>query len=120
MDRIFLRDLSLETVIGTLPEERLKKQTLVLNVTLDLDLTRAGMTDDLAYSVNYQELESEIISLGNNSSFLLIERFASAVLDLCMAFPLVRRAEVTVDKPGALTHCRSVAVQLSRCRSGME
>lgn len=116
MDRIFLRDLSLETVIGTLPEERLKKQSLIINVMLELDLAPAGQLDDLSLSLDYQALEEAIVELGKKSSFLLIERFASAVLDLCMQSQLVQKAEVTVDKPGALKHCRSVAVTLCRGR----
>jgi len=48
------------------------------------------------------------------SSYFLIETLASRVADICLESPLVQRADVTVDKPGALRFARSVAVRVIR------
>jgi dihydroneopterin aldolase/D-erythro-7,8-dihydroneopterin triphosphate epimerase len=42
LDQIFIRDLSLRCIIGVFPEEREKKQDVLINVVMSVDLTRAG------------------------------------------------------------------------------
>ena len=34
MDKIYIRDLAVNTIIGTLPEERKKKQKLIFNIEI--------------------------------------------------------------------------------------
>jgi dihydroneopterin aldolase/D-erythro-7,8-dihydroneopterin triphosphate epimerase len=114
MDRIFIRDLRVTCIIGTLPEERLKRQALRLNVELTVSLVKAGRTDLLTETVDYHALEADIATLARGSRFRLIERMAEEVAALCLARPGVRRAQVTVDKPAAGRFARSMAVQVIR------
>ena len=116
MDRIHIQDLSLRCVIGVLPEERREKQDVVLNVTLFVDLTRAGDTDSLADTVDYKSLKGRIRTLVEDSCFSLVEKLASEVAGVCLADPRVARVAVRVDKPGALRFARSVAVEIERSR----
>ena len=117
MDKIILRDLRVVTTIGTLPAERRQQRELLLNLELELDLNEAGTGDDLARTVNYQMLERQILQLGADSRFRLIERFAAATAELCLSHAPVMAVEVTVVIPGALAHTRSVAVKLRRERN---
>lgn len=114
MDKLFIRDLSVECIIGTRPEERTMKQVVVLNVELECDLAEAGRSDDLADTVNYSELQSKIVATAIEGEFLLIERLAAVVADLCLAERLVEGAVITVDKPGALVGAKSAAVTICR------
>jgi FolB domain-containing protein len=116
MDKIIINDLKVKTVIGTLPEERTRKQTLIINLELDLSLKKAGTSDDLLDSVDYSKIESRIVELGEKSEFYLIEAFAEESARICLAESLVASAKVRVDKPGALKHSKSVAVCIERNR----
>jgi FolB domain-containing protein len=116
MDKIIINDLKVETVIGTLPEERTRRQTLIINLELSLSLEKAGKSDDLFDSVDYSKIESAIIELGEKSEFFLIEAFAEETARICLADPLVMSANIRVDKPGALKNSRSVAVYIERNR----
>ena len=69
MDKILIRNLELRTIIGLYERERTAKQALILNLELRGDFSRAGKTDSLEGSVNYREVEEQVIALVENSSF---------------------------------------------------
>ena len=52
MDRIILRGLPVDCVIGTLPRERVAPQRVFFDLTLSGDFSRAGATDDLNDAVD--------------------------------------------------------------------
>ena len=116
LDKIFIRDLLLRCLVGINPEEREKKQDVVLNIALAVDLTEAGSSDDIAATVDYKSLKNRVIELVEGSSFFLVERLATAIAEACLMEPRVCEATVTVDKPGALRFARSVAVEVTRGR----
>ena len=48
---------------------------------------------------------------------MLVERLAQELVDICFDIaPRVRQVEMTVEKPGALRHARSVGITIHRQR----
>ncbi len=115
-DRIEIRDLEVSCIIGIQPKERVAKQTISLNLVLECDLSRACASDDIHDTVDYKVLKDRILDEIGASEHFLIERLADHVIGLCMSDGRVERVTVCVDKPGALTGARSVAVQITRDR----
>ena len=113
-DTMYIRDLVVECIIGTNPEERTIKQKLVLNIEMDCNLRVAGISDDLEDAVNYNAVSQEIIETLEKSEFFLIEKTAAVVAEICRGQPGVRGVVVTVDKPGALECASSAAVRIER------
>jgi dihydroneopterin aldolase/D-erythro-7,8-dihydroneopterin triphosphate epimerase len=116
MDRIHIRDLALRCIIGLYPEEREKQQDILINVTLETDLRAAGKSDDLNDTVDYKSIKLNILDFVENSSFNLIESLAEGIAEICLRDSKVQSATVTIDKPGALRFCKSVAVEVTRTR----
>lgn len=114
MDKIFIRDLALRCIIGLYPEERINKQDVIINVTMTTDLSAAGKSDDLNDTVDYKAIKLNILEFAENSSFNLIESLAEGIAQICLKDPKVQNTTVTIDKPGALRFCRSVAVEVTR------
>ena len=115
-DKIYIRDLSIRCIIGVNQEERTEKQDVIINVILFADTRKAGQTDDLDDSVDYKKVKKTILSLVENSEFLLIEKLAEEIAKVCLEDSKVQKVNVTVDKPGALRYTRSVAVEIVRTR----
>jgi FolB domain-containing protein len=116
-DRIHIRDLSLRTIIGVHDWERKDRQDVVLQLTLEADLSRPAATDDFEDAVDYRAVTKAVIEHVEASHFRLLERLAATVAELTLErFPAVSAVTVTVDKPGALRFTRSVAVELRRER----
>ena len=117
VDKIVLSGLRANPVIGVYPAERLRRQAVVIDVEISLDLSRAAASDALEDTVNYAEIEERITRLASESSFLLIERLAGAIGELVLEYPPVEQVRVRVEKPGAARYARAVAVEITTGRS---
>ena len=100
MDRILLDGMVFYGRHGTLPAERELGQPFVVDVELSLDLRPAGLSDDLAQTVDYGEvhrLAREIVEgTPVNLTETVAERIAAAILD---EHPAVEAVRVRVAKP---------------------
>ena len=114
MDKIHIRDLSLKCIIGINRDERSRKQSILINVTIYTDLSKACRTDNIKDSVDYKAVKKKIISAIESSSFFLIEKLAETIAGICLENKKVQKVRVCVDKPGALRFSRSVAVEITR------
>jgi D-erythro-7,8-dihydroneopterin triphosphate epimerase len=116
MDRIYIRELALRCIIGIYPQERREKQDIVVNIALDGDFRKAACSDNIEDAINYKTLKKAVIQLVEESKFNLIETLADRIARACLKDKAVKRATVTVDKPGALRFARSVAAEVTRER----
>jgi len=114
MDKIYIRNLKLETLIGVYPDERTVKQYLILNITLSCDLHKAGASDNLDDTIDYKTIEDNVASAIINGEFCLIERIAEAVAEICLEAPGVEGVIVRVEKSGTLTYAESAIVEIER------
>jgi D-erythro-7,8-dihydroneopterin triphosphate epimerase len=116
LDQIVIHDLRLRCVVGLEPQERLNKQEVIVQISLHVDLRKAGRTDRIADTVDYKALKKEILRMAESSRFHLVEALAQGIADICLARDRVARVEVTVEKPGALRFARTVGVRIVRGR----
>ncbi len=115
-DWIHLRKVAANCVLGAYPAERKKPRGVWMDISLELDTRSAAESDELADALNYEEIEAEAISIAKKGKFFLIETLAERVAEACLGHPQVRGVRVVVDKPGALSRTRSVAVEIERRR----
>jgi FolB domain-containing protein len=115
-DILRIRDLLVRCIVGLKPEERNKRQDILVNVTLAADLGKACRSDRLRDSVDYRAIKHKILGAAETTRFYLIERLAQHIADLCLEDPKVRQATVSVQKPGALRFARCAEVEISRSR----
>src|SRR3989337_1661531 len=101
-DRILLEGMIFYGKHGTLPAERELGQPFVVDVELHLDLQPAGLSDDLAQTVDYSEVHRRAKSVVEgppvNLTEAVAERIAAAILE---DHPLVETVRVKVAKPHA-------------------
>ena len=116
MDTLFLRDLTVYAIVGVNPDERVERQPVTVNVELGCDLAAPCASDRLEDTVNYKILQDRIVHEAETSRFLLIERLAQRIAEICLDEPKVATVTVTVDKPRALRFTRSAAVRIVRTR----
>jgi D-erythro-7,8-dihydroneopterin triphosphate epimerase len=117
LDRIHIKDLSVTGIIGIKPEERVTPQEIRVNATLWVDTTAAARSDDIGDAANYRTITKAMIDHIREGSPLLVERLCQELVDVCFATdPKVEAVELTVEKPGALRHARSVGITIRRFR----
>ncbi len=86
MDSIFINDLKVKCIIGTLPEERSIKQPLIINAEMFLPLREAGCGGGLAASVNYAEVEEMLVKRSSESSYFLLEELAEELAEAVLEY----------------------------------
>jgi len=118
LDRIHIRDLGVRCIVGINPDERREKQDVILNITLYADLQSACQSDRIEDTLDYRQVKKRVLAMAENSSYLLLERLAECVAQVCLETPRVECVAVTVDKPAALRFARSVAVEIVRNTPG--
>lgn len=117
LDIIHIRDLRIVCIIGINPRERVEPQEVVVNLDMYVDLREASLSDDIDKTVDYKVLKDQLLSRFEKSQYFLLEKMATEICNEVFAFsPRIERIQVSVDKPGALTGARSVAVSLGRMR----
>lgn len=109
---INVRNLRLRTIIGFNPEEREKKQDVVINLEISYRINAAVIEDHVESALNYKVITKQVIQLVEEGEFLLLEKLAAEVLDLSSRHPGVEHARVTIDKPHALRFADSVSISL--------
>ncbi len=110
---IHVKNLRLRTLIGFNPEEKIKRQDVVINIEVDYRLSSSVLDDDVSEALNYKSITKKVIEFVENGSFLLLEKLVSDVLGICSEHPSVERARVTIDKPHALRFADSVSLSMS-------
>jgi 7,8-dihydroneopterin aldolase/epimerase/oxygenase len=121
-DRITLTGLTARGYHGVYPAERANGQDFIVDVTLELPLTTAAGSDDVADTVHYGELADALVAIITGEPVNLLETLATRLADACLADPRVQRATVTVHKPQApIAHAfGDVSVTLQRTREEPE
>ena len=107
-----LNGLSVRCIIGDLPAERKARQTLRVDVAIDMP-GKACLTDDIAHTADYAALAERVTAALVAAECRLLERAAKVALDACRSCAKRARAiEVTVTKRGAVRGLESASVTI--------
>ncbi len=106
MDKIFVKGLKIDCIIGILPHERVNLQPLILDITLEHDLKDAAQKHDLSFSIDYallsKRVEDYVIArkaplleeLGYELCALIIKEFKPHKVTIRLTKPLAVKASV--------------------------
>lgn len=119
MDKIYVNGMQFYGYHGVFPEETSLGQRFAVDLTVSINLKKAGETDDLECSVNYAELYQACKEIVEGKPFKLVEAVAEKIASRILhAFPLISEVTVKVIKPDPPIpgHYQSVAVEITRRR----
>ncbi|MDJ0711121.1 MAG: dihydroneopterin aldolase [Woeseiaceae bacterium] len=114
MDKIFLRELKIETIIGIWDWERKIRQTVVIDLEMSADIAKAAATDDIKDTLNYKGVAKRIQQFVSESSFQLVETLAERIAGIVRDEFGVAWVRVQVHKPGAIRGSRDVGIDIER------
>ena len=114
MDKIFLRELATEAVIGFHDWERKVKQTLLIDLEIATDVSATASHDDIQRTFDYHAVARRVRTFVEESQFHLIETLAENVARVLLSEFGVKWVKVSVRKPGAIQFTREVGVEIER------
>ncbi len=113
---IRIKNLLLRTYVGINPDEKTKKQDVLINLTIRCDRILNAEEGHIEQTLDYKKVVKTIIPFVENNRFELLEVMTRQVLDLVMSFEGVQWAQVEIDKPHAIRFAESVSVTLEASR----
>ncbi len=127
LDQICLTNIRSYGYTGALPEEQILGQWFEVDVTLWLDLSRAGESDRLEDTLNYCTIIEPIKQLISTTKFFLLERLATAIAELILypasPHPIpVQQVRVRLNKPHAPIpdFDGTITIELTRSRNSLD
>ncbi len=119
MDKIFLKELTTETVIGIFDWERQIKQTIAIDLEMSADIRRAAATDSIEDTLNYKAVAKRVLGFIEESRFELVETLAEQIARLILTEFDVEWVRLTLHKPGAIRHSKDVGVMIERSKADL-
>ncbi|MCU8083560.1 dihydroneopterin aldolase [Shewanella sp. SM23] len=116
MDKVLIRQLRVDTVIGVYEWEKTIHQSLLLDIDMAWDNKPAAATDDYQYALCYETVSNRLTELITEHPIELIETVAERVADCLLQEFNVTWVKVVVMKPGAVATAASVGVEIERSR----
>jgi 7,8-dihydroneopterin aldolase/epimerase/oxygenase len=119
VDKIYVNQMEFYGYHGVFPEETRLGQRFAVDLTVELDLSKAGKSDDLNESINYADLYMVCKDIVEGQPFKLVESIAEKIAETILErFTLVEACHVKVIKPDPPIpgHYKSVAVEITRSR----
>ncbi|RLQ21193.1 dihydroneopterin aldolase [Seongchinamella sediminis] len=114
MDRVYIKGLKTDAVIGVYDWERDIRQTLVLDLELAADNRAAAATDAIEDAVDYDAISGRILAYVADSEFQLIETLAERVAEIVLSEFGVPWLRLRLAKPGAVAEAGDVGVIIER------
>jgi dihydroneopterin aldolase len=118
-DRIFLRGLSVDCIIGFIEWERRVRQTVVIDLEMPVDCRRAALSDDVADTLDYKRVAKRVIAFVAASQFNLVESLVERTALLVLEEFGVEWVRLSINKPGAIRGSRDVGVTIERTRADL-
>jgi 7,8-dihydroneopterin aldolase/epimerase/oxygenase len=118
-DRLHVSGIRAYGYVGVYPEEKTLGQWYEVDLTLWLDLAKAGHSDRLEDTHDYSADVKAIQTLIKTAQFDLIERLAEAIAHLVLQSPEIHQVAVKLTKvaPAIPDFMGSVSVEITRAQS---
>lgn len=98
MDAIQIKEIKAYGYTGLLPEEQILGQWFAVDLTLWVDLTPAGDSDQIEDTVDYRAAIMIVKRLITTEKFTLVERLATAISTELLNLELVEQVRVQLTK----------------------
>ena len=102
---------------GVLETEKVTGQDFYVDVVLEVDLSSASVSDDVADTINYAEVTDLVVREITGDPVSLIEKLARNIADRIKAtYPQATAVSVTVHKPQApvKAEVKDISVTINR------
>ncbi|AVQ34614.1 dihydroneopterin aldolase [Staphylococcus kloosii] len=116
-DTIFLNGLQFYGYHGALPEENKIGQIFIVDITLNVDLTEAGKSDDVLDTVHYGEVFEDVKAIMEGSPVNLVEHLAERIAKRINSHynrVMETKVRITKKNPPIQGHYDGVGVEIVR------
>ncbi len=116
MDKIFIRGLTVETLIGLHAWEQRTPRPLIFDLELGTDIREAASSDNVRDAIDYQAVSEAVAKFTQENPVGLLETLAERLSrQLFRQFPILS-LKLSINKPGAVAGVKAMGVEIDRRR----
>ncbi|MCW8090504.1 dihydroneopterin aldolase [Alteromonas sp. ASW11-130] len=117
METICIQGLQVNTLIGVYDWERTQNTSLLFDIELDADLTRAMSSDDVKDTIDYANVAEFIQHTAATCEFELLEALGNKIMESVLANYPALSIRLAITKPNILPAAKQVIVRMSRSQT---
>lgn len=114
MDIIFLEQVKVQTKLGVPDWERAVPQTIILDIEIGYDFSKACQSDVIEDTIDYGQVVGRLRETLAEHSFKLVEALGEHVCQLILREFKAQNVKLKVSKPGILPGLKALGVVLYR------
>ncbi len=114
MDKVFIRGLQVDAVIGVYDWEKQVRQPLVFDLDMAWDIRIAAATDDLMHALDYHAVTLFIERFVREQHFQLLESLLERLAEELLKEFGMPWLSIRVEKPAVVPQARAVGLYIER------
>ncbi len=114
MDRIYLRDLEIDAVVGVYDWEQRIQRRLRFDIELAADTRIAAYSGEIGDTVDYEAVANAVRAIVTREPHALLESLAEEIAEALMAQFGTPWLRIKLGKPGAVPGVREVGIEIER------
>lgn len=112
--KIFIKNLTLQCIIGCNEDERHRKQPVRITIEFWTNIAVPGSSDLIDDTVSYSTIHAEVVKLVEHSQFHLIEALSNAIAEKVLEGQRVEKVKVIVEKVAVYDDVESVGIEIEK------
>ncbi|WP_018122913.1 dihydroneopterin aldolase [Wohlfahrtiimonas chitiniclastica] len=117
MDKVIIRNLKAEAIIGIYDFERVAKQPVIISLEMAWDNKKPASTEDIADALDYEKVSKSVKALIESSSFQLVETLAETIAEHVLMTYHTQSLYLELKKPNAIDFTDYVGLSMTRTRA---
>lgn len=113
---IKIKNFRLKTIIGIHEWEEKVDREIIINAEIDTDFVASLHSDNIADTIDYDNIITKIKNLISKNRFKLIEKLAQEIMNKIMEDNRIKRCKLEVDKVGVVESVESFSVTIEQKR----
>jgi dihydroneopterin aldolase len=114
MDIVFIRDLRIDTTIGIYDWERQIRQTVVIDLEMGTDISKAAASDHIDDTLDYKAVAKRLIRFVADAEYQLVETLAEECARIVREEFGVPWVRLMLNKKGAVRGAEGVGIIIER------
>ena len=114
MDKVFISQLHVETIIVVYDFEKKSKQSLYFDIEMLSDIKPAAQNDDINLALDYAKVSERVIEHSTAKQVELLETLVEQLAQIILTEFNTPKVTIKVSKPAAVAQAQTVGVEITR------
>ncbi|MBH0039152.1 dihydroneopterin aldolase [Pseudoalteromonas sp. SWN166] len=117
MDKVFISQLHVDTIIGVYDFEKESKQSLYFDIEMLSDIKPAAENDDINLALDYSKVSERVIEHCTLKPVELLETLVEQLAHIILSEFNTLQVTIRVSKPAAVAQAQTVGVEITRVKA---